>query len=202
MARGPHPTSEALVTTTLELLQTRAPDQIQVVDVLKASGISHGSLYHHFADLGDLVEVAIVRDFSKYVDASTDSLRAIADTVQNRDELVVALARVTRQTQARSAAAHRMSRVQALALAGHQDRFRERLATEQDRLTAALAELVVFAQARGWFRTELDPTAVALFIQAYTLGHVIDDVAAVRIDEETWAGLIDDVILRTFIARE
>ena len=202
MARGPHPTSEALVATTLELLQTRAPDQIQVVDVLKASGISHGSLYHHFADLGDLVEVAIAREFSQYVDASTHSLRSIAETVTNRDELVFALARVTRQTQARSAAAHRMSRVQALALAGRQDRFRERLATEQDRLTAALAELVVFAQARGWFRPELDPTAVALFIQAYTLGHVIDDVAAVRIDEETWAGLIDDVILRTFIARE
>ena len=202
MARGPHPTSEALVATTLELLQTRAPDQIQVVDVLKASGISHGSLYHHFADLGDLVEVAIAREFSHYVDASTHSLRSIAETVTNRDELVVALARVTRQTQARSAAAHRMSRVQALALAGRQDRFRERLATEQDRLTAALAELVVFAQARGWFRPELDPTAVALFIQAYTLGHVIDDVAAVRIDEETWAGLIDDVIARTFIARQ
>ena len=55
-----HPTKAVLVRTVVELLDTQMPSEIHADNVLEISGISKGSLYHHFEDLGELVETAQV----------------------------------------------------------------------------------------------------------------------------------------------
>ena len=54
MATKMHPTKSLLISTTVKLLGTRLPGEIAVDEILDASGISKGSLYHHFEDLGEL----------------------------------------------------------------------------------------------------------------------------------------------------
>ena len=55
-----HPTKRALITTVLEQLKTLKPSEITSESVLDKSGISKGSLYHHFEDFDDLIETAQV----------------------------------------------------------------------------------------------------------------------------------------------
>jgi hypothetical protein len=61
---------------------------------------------------------------------------------------------------------------------------------EQERLTNTLVDAIEIAQEKGWVRTDLDARAIAVFLQAYTLGRAVDDVAVTKVDPEAWNKLI------------
>ena len=58
MPNSVHPTKQLLIKTALELMETKLPTEIAVDEILTNSGISKGSLYHHFEDLAELLETA------------------------------------------------------------------------------------------------------------------------------------------------
>lgn len=193
----PHPTRERLIATMADLLDQKAPEQINVDEVLNVSGISKGSLYHHFEDFSDLLEVAYLRRFAAYVDLSSDSIAEIIATSTSRDELLNGLREITRRTQAPDLASLRLERLRAIGLAGGNERFRARLAVEQQRLTDALADLVREAQVKGWCRPDFDPHVIAVFIQAYTLGRVLDEISENPVDNDQWVAFIDHMVSAT-----
>ena len=63
-----HPTKRALVQTVLDQLKTKKPSDLTSELILETSGISKGSLYHHFEDFDDLIETAQVFRYAAYVD--------------------------------------------------------------------------------------------------------------------------------------
>lgn len=195
MARNTsHPTRERLIDTMTGLLDQKAPEQINVDEVLSVSGISKGSLYHHFEDFSDLLEVAYLRRFAAFVDVSCDSIAEVIATSTSRDEMLTGLRGITRRTQSPALASLRLERLRAIGLAGGNERFRVRLAVEQQRLTDALADVVRESQLKGWFRSDFSPHVVAVFVQAYTLGRVLDEIAESPVDNDEWVAIIDHVL--------
>ena len=198
MPRTPHPTRERLIEVTMSMLDGDHPDKIHVDEVLLVSGISKGSLYHHFNDFGDLIEEALIRRFTLFVDQSIAAITQLMNAATTKEEFVAGLKKVTRLTQDPARYANRFERARALGMAGNNDRFRNGLAQEQDRITAALEDLFRESQNRGWMVPDFDPRAAAVLIQAYTLGQVINDVATVQYDNESWIALIDRIVDRVF----
>ena len=189
-----HPTRERLIETMAGLLDQKAPENINVDEVLSVSGISKGSLYHHFEDFSDLLEVAYLRRFAAFVDLSSESIAEIIATSSSREEMLTGLRAITRRTQAPDLASLRLERLRSIGLAGGNERFRLRLAVEQQRLTDALADLVRESQVKGWFRSDFSPHVVAVFVQAYTLGRVLDEIAENPVDIEEWVAFIDHML--------
>jgi hypothetical protein len=106
--------------------------------------------------------------------------------------------KVTAITHSREMTAIRFERARALGHAGTSERFREALGVEQQRLTFAFTDLVREAQNQGWVTRDIDPMATAVFIQAYTIGKLIDEVTAEPVDEQEWLKLIHRMVERTF----
>ena len=117
----------------------------------------------------------------------------------NKEEMRAGLQRVTRNTQRPDLAAARFERARALALAEHQPRMREVMAAEQARLTGAIADIVREAQLKGWVRPDLNSNVLAVFIQAYTLGKVVDDIVTEPMDAEAWVLFIDSIVERVLM---
>ena len=69
-----HPTKEALINVVLDLLKTESLVEVHSEEVLHKSGISKGSMYHHFEDFQDLLEQAQVRRYGAFVDRSIVSI--------------------------------------------------------------------------------------------------------------------------------
>jgi len=195
-----HPTKEALIHTVLELLETQSVDVISSDEVLEKSGISKGSMYHHFEDFSDLLEHAQVARFASYVDRSIDSISALL-VIQDKAEFEEGLQGVTRYTQSEALKESRLHRVTAISRAGVSERMRVHLAEEQARLTAALADLFREVVNRGWGNPQLEPQTLAVFIQAYTIGIVVNDYVDEKMNMENWLWLIDtimsDVLMKT-----
>lgn len=195
-----HKTKLALLETVLELRKSQPYEDITVEQVLEKSGVSRGSLYHHFSDFFELIESAELTRFTKYVDVSIEQITQLVSAATSKSEIIAGVRQITRLTQSPEMRPIRADRLAALVRAEGNSRFRSKLAAEQDRLTSALAELVRTAQARGWFSDEVNPWQVAVFIQAYTLGRAVDEISHSETDIESWNSLIDRVIEYAFMA--
>ena len=194
-----HPTKAALLATAISLLDERSPESITLGDVLTESGISSGSLYHHFGDLDNLIESAMVVRFARGVDWSIDVLGKALEQAEDSRDLAARLHQVTLKTQSSGQAGVRRERIQATAHAAANERFRVALAPEQQRLTDGIAAVWGGLQERGLVSWRIDAQAGALFIQAYTLGVVLNDITADPLTDAAWIGMIDAVVDQVFV---
>lgn len=191
-----HPTKAKLLATVDSMLDEEGFDEVGVEHVLDVSGISRGSLYYHFEDFPDLVEQTLVERFAKAVDQGIELITRVVLDSSSAADVNEGLKRVTRVTQSAAQRPFRFERARLLGLAEQNQRLRERLGAEQDRLTQALADLFRESQQKGWLNDAFDPTAGAVLIQAYTLGKVVDDVTSEPVSEEDWNALIDLILDR------
>ncbi|MEY4136218.1 MAG: hypothetical protein RL205_346 [Actinomycetota bacterium] len=196
-----HPTRERLLLTTVDLMDIENPEKVGVEMVLEKSGISKGSLYHHFEDFPALIEAALVYRFHRVVDGSIALIANTVATASTREEFFADMQKVTAITHSREMTAIRFERARALGHAGNSERFKEALGIEQQRLTYAFADLVREAQNQGWITSDIEPMAAAVFIQAYTIGKIIDEITPEPVDEKEWLALINRMIERTFAPR-
>ena len=186
-----HPTKRALVQTVLDQLKTKKPSDLTSELILETSGISKGSLYHHFEDFDDLIETAQVFRYAAYVDQSIHLLTKVFQISKNKEEMVAELKKVTRFTQSPDLMPQRMDRATSISLANANPRMMQKLNDQQDRLNEALIDIFREARDRGWINPEIDLHAGAVFIQAYTLGIIINDVSGKKLDNKAWTDLID-----------
>ena len=193
-----HPTKRALLETVIEMMETKNPEEILSDEVLQKSGISKGSMYYHYKDWYEIIEDAICERFGRYVDRSVELCEYAIKTAKNRDELVAILKNVTRETQKPEQIQVRYGRVRAIAIATQSERMSKKLGEVQERLTQALEDLFREAKERGWADSSIDPRAVAVLVQAYTFGHVVDDFTPNHMDIEAWYRTIDGVVEKVF----
>jgi AcrR family transcriptional regulator len=196
-----HPTKARLIETAASLLGTQFPETIQVDEILEKSGISKGSLYHHFEDLGELLEAAQVSRYAEWVDRSITLITPVLSNAKTRDDIVKGLKLATTFTQSSEYKTYRFARARALAKSETSPRFQIALGLEQERLTTALEDLVQEAKNKGLFKADLDPRIVAVFIQSYTLGKIVDDIVPHPMAQEKWDDFIVNMLIATMVTQ-
>jgi AcrR family transcriptional regulator len=202
MPRHTHPTKTALIEATRELLESHPRKEISTEQILTKSGISKGSLYHHFEDLEELIEAAILLRYTEWVDGSIEAITQVLRAVKSPDDVYNSLVAITKQTQSPARKPDRVYRAEVLGAAASSPRLAKNLGAEQQRLTDALADLVRETQAKGFFHEDIDPQVLAVFIQAYTFGKVVDDYSENPMNPDNWNALINDFLKKTLLKYE
>jgi AcrR family transcriptional regulator len=201
MPQSIHPTKSRLIETTAELLDTKFPQDIAVDEILDKSGISKGSLYHHFEDLGELLEAAQIARYAVWVDRSIGFMTPLLSEAKTTSDMIESLRKATLFTQSKEYKATRFQRARTLANSETSPRFQKALGIEQDRLTSALEDLVAEAKNKGLFRKDLDTRVIAIFIQSYTLGKIIDDIVPTPVSQEKWDEFIVNMLIATMVSQ-
>ena len=190
-----------LMESTERLLKRHSPDKITTNMILKESCVARATMYHHFQDSAHLIESAMMSIFSRYVSNNIDLLKATVANSKNKAEFVAGLARVTDISQSSDRRESRFNRARLIALSDGSERLAEILAKEQLRLNRAIRQVFVDAQAQGWIRKDISVQAATVFIQAYTLGKILDDLVPNPIDDNDWNGLIGLFVERTLLTK-
>lgn len=181
-----HANARKLLDATVDLLESTPLEQVRLAEVLERSGVSNGSLYHHFDDFRDLVEQAAIERFTKGLE---DSLSAIAQLLDATDA-----ADFRRRTEEVILLFHdqnrrpfRLARLDTLGALTTHPRLAERIGRAQQEATRAQAEYYAEFQRRGWFRDDVDPVALSTFTTATFLGRVVDDITPEPVDPADWS---------------
>ena len=189
-----HPTKVLLIQTTVAIIKSRPMAEVTIDLVLSESGISKGSLYHHFADFADLIEQAEVAIFVDQADISLNDLQEILQKSHSRDEFLVRIRTLTHRNMGAEQTESRLTRIQGIAISSGHERMAKAMGEVQLRKTEGVADLFRAARERGWSNNDLDPYAVALFVQSYNIGAVIDTFTPNQMDFAGWLLLIDLIL--------
>lgn len=181
-----HPNARKLLDTAVELLEHTAIERVTLAAVLKGSGVSNGSLYHHFEDFRDLVEWAVVVRFTRGLEDSLAAIAALLDSADAADFRVRA-EQVIETFHDQDRRPYRMARFETLGALSGRPRLAERIGRAQYESTTKQAEHLSEFQRRGWMRRDFAPAAVSAFMTATFLGRVADDIAEHPVDPAEWS---------------
>jgi AcrR family transcriptional regulator len=185
-----HPTKALLLETAVSLIDEFGPQGFTVETLLETSKISKGSLYHHFHDFSDVIEQAQVARFSRYVDEDIALLVDLLRSSTSREDLQKKFALIVQGAGMPGREIARADRAAILGMARHSKKFAEGLAVEQQRVTDVLADIAREMQERGWINKDIDGAVVATFVQAYSMGFVLNDNTTNPISIEQWSSFI------------
>ena len=200
MSNIEHSTRVRLLETAVEMLDELDEKDVSASEILRRTGIARGSLYHFWDSIGDLVAEAYIVRYSRYVAKSGAVISELLEKSNSKDELLAGLKAVTELTQDPKRARNRYERARILGMAEKHDKFRADLAKVQGELTDEFTKQFTLAQDRGWFNKNFDPRVAAVFIQAYTLGKIVDDVVDSPMNPTAWNDLIEQIALKVFAA--
>lgn len=195
-----HPTKKILVETVARLMRENHLGDIQSEVVLEESGVSKGSLYHHFEDFHELLETALVFRYVLWIDASIEFLEKRVVTARTQEDLRKSLIELTQLTQSDDRKGSRAERAHALAQCHKNPRLAKQMGEATQRLTEAIADVVDEVKNKGLFRESVSSLTLATFIQAYTLGKIVNDHNPNAVKEEDWNTFIMEIVDRTFMA--
>lgn len=182
MARGTMvaeeiPARERILRAAVEIIAAEGEAALRLADVAAAAGVALSLTTHYFRTRDHLVAEALAERFSGLV---RDDLRRIARLVREGDggAFREGLSRLTADVLDRRRAEQRLARIAAVGGAHGRPDLAERLGEETAALLDELAIVIRSAQDAGLVRSDLDPRALATFIQAYSLGMVVADLDA------------------------
>ena len=201
MPKTTHPTKSALVECAADLLDKYRFDEITVEMVLDRSSISKGSLYHHFEDIYHLLEAAMIVRYARYVDTNIAALQSLLSTAKTGEEFYLGLSQLSAVTQGEGMKRARQERALTIGRAITSPRMSVLLQAEQQRLTDVLVQLIKDAQARTLCNPEIDSHALAVLMQAWTIGKIVDDLSENPVDNDTYLSLVNRVIREVFIPK-
>ena len=199
MPKTTHPTKSSLIECAADLLDKYRFDEITVEMVLDRSGISKGSLYHHFEDIYHLLEGAMIVRYARYVDTNIAALQSLLSTAKTGEEFYLGLSQLSAITQGEGMKRARQERALTIGRAITSPRMSVLLQAEQQRLTDALAQLIQDAQSRKLCNLEIDSHALAVLMQAWTLGKIVDDLSENPVNNDAYLDLVNRVIKEVFV---
>ncbi len=187
-------TRELVIDVVLELLEHGGEAAVRIDDVRDRSGVSIGSLYHHFGDRDGLIVAAQLRRFAGYAEAEIAALSTIVERAADVAEFRRAVRQLTLHTASDLRVAERWGRIGVLGSTVGRLALLHEVRIVQTRLTDEFQATIAQGQARGFFRRDLDARAIALFIEAYSLGLALNDVDERPVSERAWEQVVWSVL--------
>jgi hypothetical protein len=138
-----------------------------------------------------------VARFARFVDEDIRALTSLLTTASSREELSERFVQLVLGSASTGGAESRVDRASIVGLSRHSKKFADALAIEQQRLTDSLADVGREMQERGWITDEVDVVALATFVQAYSFGFVLNDIAEKSISVQQWANFVGRVLWRS-----
>jgi AcrR family transcriptional regulator len=189
-----HATHRALIDCGVELAKEFGMYGYTVEQLLTKSGISKGSLYHHFEDFVDLVECVQVRIFTEYVEIDIAAIQRALDAATDRQKFFELISLITRTAVQPQRTESRLQRARIISATEGRERFAARIGEEQKLLNDQMTQVISVGQERGWIVPYLDAHALAIFVQGYAFGLLLNDVAAEKIVSEDWVAVIEMIM--------
>ena len=180
-----------MLQSAAELIAELGEAHVRLVDVADRSGLSIGAIQHHFRSRDRLVAEAQLHRFVGPARADIEAIEAMLDSARSADEVRAGFVAVTRAVVDRSRALQRMDRLSSLSAAHGRPDLYVAVQAQVSELSEQFAAAIRGLQVRGLVRGDVDPTALAVFVQAYALGMVIADLVEPAVPAESLAAVVD-----------
>jgi AcrR family transcriptional regulator len=187
-----HPTRIKIIAAATELMKKKGVAEFHIDDLLAATELTRGAVYHHFENVGDVIEGTLLAIYTEGVEENIKQVRQVLATAKTFDEFRNGVIISNRYfIENRHLRLVRKLRAHAMATTATSPELSIAIALKQNEITSEYISVIVEAQARGWVRPDLDSASLAVFIQAYSFGIIVDDISQTQVDIDSLARIIE-----------
>jgi AcrR family transcriptional regulator len=191
---GTSATRDRLLAAVRKLLIGHNPSDITTAMVLREANVARNTLYYHFDNHADLLDTAMLASFSEAVNENVKAFETALSQASSKDQFLGMVTDILQQTQTRSRRSFRIERCRLIIHAEFNRSFAAVMAAEQNRINSDFVKLFDQCREKGWMKGQVSSPAAAVFVQALTLGRVIDDVAGEKLPESDWLEMFSGIL--------
>jgi AcrR family transcriptional regulator len=173
-----------ILEAAIQQLEEHGEASLRLAAIAERAGVALALITHHFGSRDGLVAAAQQVRLAGAVAADIAAINAIYANVDSAEEFRERISAVTTALVTTSRASTRLSRIAALAAAHGRPEARAALGDTVKELLDSLTDVIERARQRGLIRPDVDPRAMATFVQAYALGLVVADLDPDRPDPD------------------
>ena len=187
-----HPTRIKIIAAATELMKKKGVAEFHIDDLMAATGLTRGAVYHHFENVGDVIEGTLLAIYTEGVEENINQVRQVLATATTFDEFRNGVVRSNRYfIENKKLRLVRKLRAHAMAATATSKELSKAIALKQNDITSEYISVIVEAQEQGWVRPDLDSASLAVFIQAYSFGIIVDDISQNQVDTDSLARIIE-----------
>lgn len=192
-------TRTALVRAALAIIEAHGIDALRVDDVAADVGVTKGSLYWHFADRDALVHAALAQHIADALEvAYAGTYDAVTPATGKNDYLARVAPHIVDPFDP-DAMDRRWRRLEMLCAIRRDPELWKQAQEMHSASIEQFTQLMVEVQSKGLMRSDVDPKAVAIAIQAIGMGSIwIDIVGAGAPEPDQWHSLMIFLIQALF----
>jgi AcrR family transcriptional regulator len=192
-------TISAVIDATVVALENGNEADVRIDEILAKTGISKGSLYHHFGGREGLIAAARVVQFSRFVESDAEMIRDALAKTTTFDEFTETVGRLVNLGNNAERQHARLSRFSAVSSSYGRPELWNALSIQQHKHTETLADAIRHGQAHGWIRKDVDARAVSVFVQGYSLSRVLADLDTDPIANDDWTTVVRTALSGFFV---
>jgi len=167
---------QRLLLAAVDHLTTSSEAELRVTDVAEAADVAIGLIRHHFGSRDGLIAEAQRVRLEGAVRSDLSAAQSFASAARTTEDLIAGIRSLSVELLDPGRGDTRLSRVAVIGTAHGRPELREQFAVTVKELIDRLSAIITDAQRSGLVRLDLDPRAVATFIQAYALGMILHDL--------------------------
>jgi AcrR family transcriptional regulator len=187
-----HPTRIKIIAAATELMKKKGVAEFHIDDLLAATELTRGAVYHHFENVGDVIEGTLLAIYTEGVEENIKQVREVLATATTFDEFRNGVVRSNRYfIENKKLRLVRKLRAHAMAATATSKELSKAIALKQNDITSEYISVIVEAQEQGWVRPDLDSASLAVFIQAYSFGMIVDDISQNQVNTDSLAHIIE-----------
>lgn len=191
MAEREAPGRQRILEAAMAAIEAEGEAGLRILEIAAEAEVAQGLISHHFGSRDGLVVAAQRERFAGQIEKDRERLMRLIGSNPTRAQFVEGIAKLTRDVVRRARRDARLDRAAMVGAAHGRPEYREALGPIVAGLIDGLTHAVSHAQAAGYVQKDLDPRAVATFIQAYAFGIVLSDLDERRVPESALAEVIE-----------
>ena len=169
-------TKRALLDAAIADMEATGEASIRITKILKESGVTNGSLYHHFGSREGLVREAIAE---RFLGSVTEGLIVFAERVakvRTSEEMFALYRKELLRIGTPEVKMQRTRRMTALAAALPRAELLERVIADQGKYFDGAADALSRLQDRGLIKADVDVRAFAAWFLGLSLSRLLSDI--------------------------
>jgi len=183
-------TVRAAVGATVELLERLPVHEVTFKAIRARSGVSQGSLTHHFGSRDGLIATAHVARYERSCAADAAFLARYAGALSSAEEFATAMLDHVGEMLSEERREVRWIRMSAIGAAFGDEELSATLSAAYTTLADGLTRYADEARHNGLVQADADPRSIALLLSMHAQGLVLDDLIQHDVPVATWHHLM------------
>jgi len=176
-----------LIAATDDALRAGGETAVRIQEISAVTGVSIGSIYHHFGDRDGLIRATYAHNYAVVVEADVPLVRGFMASISSTTQLADRYDEMLEFVKAHAKNQSGLERAAIIGTTANRPLMKRELSTVQHALNEQVTEVMQIAAERGLLKKHLNPRAAGMVILGLLLGRAVAELDSEPVSEDDWS---------------